>query len=159
MLRFTLCLLFIFSNVVLAQAAETQQPRWITTHIGRTQIEGMNVLIKWEQFTTQGSPLIADGSEKGFLLTPAIKRNFRIRFVMEHNKEVEAIYPLVPHNIFTNDGSAYVAFTSLALDPRGFQFSAVREQNGSIQVSYTNFTKNNQQLNGAFELDPLPLAH
>lgn len=157
------CLLFILTNSVMAQAAVNPSDlgiarvdfsQWQATHAGPTELDGLQVLAALEKVENkiEVPAFLAEGMQTLVPLAPATKKEYRLVIVAVDNPALRASYPLESATLNV-DGMNRFALVS----PEGaaeFQFQVIALEDGSLQVSYVRDVGQSVE-QGAFQLAPM----
>lgn len=166
MIRSTVvCLVFILTNAVMAQAAETgavhiNAQKWVTTYAGETEVDGLPVLANLDesQLGLQIPEAMADIDGGDLIvpsLMPVVKKSYRLNLLVSHNPRIQIAYPIESRRV-SIDGSVRAALVSDLEPNKDFHFVITQEANGSLHVTYTRKVTDGRVLTGDFMLAPVP---
>jgi hypothetical protein len=155
------CLVFIFANTVLSQAADfgtvrVNTQKWITTYSGEAEVDGLPVTAHLDE----GAPGLdipdVTVGEGTFVpsLTPVVRKTYRLNLVVSESPRVSFAFPVVARTI-SIEGSPRFAFVSDLAANKDFHFVITVEAGGSLRVSYTRKVSDGI-LEGDFALVPVP---
>lgn len=161
-MRTLTCLFFILTNSVIAQAdfqpqndgnVELQLQQWIPTYAGETEIDGLPVVVTFEEVKagTQVPSMVAMAPS----LLPVERQSYRLNLTISHRPVVRAIYEVNPSPVSVA-GDFRFAYLSVSNDERGFQFAALTEEDGTLLVTYTRQVVSGNPIKGEFRLYPVP---
>ena len=163
MLRaFICCFCFIMAHSVVAQANSIQTElgisrittdRWISTHAGQTQIDGINVVVMLE--TNRKSIVTPEYTVALPEFQEAAQKEYRLQVNAEENPTLRASYGLIPAQI-SEEGSFATALVSL--NPEEFHFVVAPTKDGSMVVTYTRQIGGGKTESGTFPMVPLLIA-
>lgn len=157
------CLLFILTNSVMAQAAVNPSDLgiarlnfsdWQATHAGPTELDGLQVLAALEKVENkiEVPAFLAEGMNTLVPLAPATKKEYRLVIVAVENPALRASYPLESRTLNV-DGMNRFALVS-PQDAAEFQFQVIALEDGSLQVSYVRDVGQSVE-QGEFQLAPM----
>jgi len=153
-----LCLVFILTNAVLAQASEgvVSTQKWITNYSAETEVNGLPVRANLDilDFGVQSPEAIGSRQTLAPSLLPVIKHNFRLNLVVSESPRIDFTYEVQPRMI-SIDGATHYAYVS-NLDDKNAQFVITTMENGSLHVSYTQQNADGAAATGEFTLVPVP---
>lgn len=167
-MRTLTCLIFILTNSVIAQAdfqpvdngtIQMETQKWIATHAGQTEIDGLPVIAALEEVHAgmQIPDMVAlHGETMVPSLLPVVQQSYRLTLTASHHPLIRASYEVNPTTI-SMEGDFRMAFVSSSADQRGFQFVATAENDGTIRVMYTRKVfGSGEPTHGEFQLSPVP---
>jgi len=163
MLRtFFCCFCIIMTHSVAAQANSLQTElgiarivtdRWISTHMGQTQIDGINVVVTLETLRKNFSMPGLNVAHPEF--QNHVAKEYRLQVNAEENPTLRARYGLIPAQI-SNEGELAAALVSQ--DSEEFHFVLAPAKDGSMMVSFTRQLGGGKTESGFFPLVPLLTA-
>ena len=159
------CFCFILTNTVIAQAGSIQAElgiariesyKWISTHSGQTQLDGMAVAASLESQTKDLSiPSLLAGTATASVQPAKSKKEYRLVLTSLENPRLKAHYVL-NSGVVSVDGQIRQGFTSA--NGEEFEFLLVPQEDGALDVSYTRKMGEGKTEQGKFTLEPLLLA-
>lgn len=157
------CFCFILTNSVMAQAGSIQAElgiariesyKWISTHSGQTQVDGMPVAAALESQTKDLS-IPSFLSETASVQPAKSKKEYRLVLTSLENPRLKAHYVLNP-GVVSVDGQIRQGFTSA--NGEEFEFLLIPQEDGALTVSYSRNLGEGKTEQGKFTLEPLLLA-
>jgi hypothetical protein len=155
---------FILSNSVIAQAstpqtdlgiAKIETSKWMATHAGSTQIDGLEVVASLETVTHE-IEIPKELANKMNTLVPLVsmkKKGFRIALTAVENPALRVKFPLVGKNVSVDGITRFAYITESDAD---FQFLIVAEEDGTLNASYVRKISANNFEEGEIRLEALP---
>ena len=163
-MRTLFCLLFILTNAVMAQAAETgalhiDTQKWITTHVGEGEVDGLPVTAQLEEspisLEIPGAMAAAPGDDTMVpTLNPIVKKSYRLNLLVSQSPRIQFAYPVEARRV-SLDGAVRFAYVS-DLDPgKDIHFVITTEADGALHVTYARKATSGV-VTGDFRLTSVP---
>jgi len=160
-----LCLAFILTNSVMAQAAlhpsdygiaRLQTNTWVATHAAQIQLDGMDVIAALEAVENdiEVPAIMANNFQTLVPLASMKKTAFRVVLTAIDNPSLSARFALNGRNININ-GETRFAFISQD-SSRDFQFVILAQKDGTYHAAFTRKLGQDDTEEGEFFMAPLP---
>jgi hypothetical protein len=155
---------FILSNSVIAQAstpqtdlgiAKVETSKWVATHAGNTQIDGLEVVASLETVTHE-IEIPKELANKMNTLVPLVslkKKSVRIALTAVENPSLRVKFPLVGRNVSVDGVTRFAYITESDSD---FQFLIVADDENNLTASYVRKISPNDFEEGEIQLSALP---
>ncbi len=154
---------FILTGSVMAQAAsphaqlgiaKVETSKWLATHAGNAEIDGLSVVASLETLTHEIEipKELANQMNTLVPLAPMKKKNYRMVFTAVENPTLQAKFDLVGRNV-SIDG--VVRFAYINANEAEFQFLIVPNEDGTLQAKYVRQIATNQFEEGEIQLNAL----
>jgi hypothetical protein len=144
MIRTLISFAFILTQSVLAQAADTNAQKWVTTYSAETEVEGLPVsahlqetLISWENPEA------------------VLKKAYRLNLIVSKSPLVQMNFAVEPRLVIMN-GNSRPVYVSSVDSPNGLHIVIVPEKDGSLHVNYLRDENEANPDSGEFALEPVP---
>jgi len=163
MSKLFLCLLFILTNSVMANAstlnndlgiARIEPNTWKATHAGELQLDGMPVVAALQMVETQMvlPAVLANNLHTLVPLHPTQKKSFRLIVAAVEKPTLRAQFELQGQTVSVDGVTRYAYVSKDSTDD--FQFLIVAEKDGTLRATYTRGSGTNLE-QGEFTLAPL----
>jgi hypothetical protein len=130
--------------------------RWIATHAGMTELDGLEVVAAVEALDGQIKvPALVTGVDVRLPTVPVQSKSYRITLVAQKDHDLQAQFSLVGRTVYVDGASRFALVTSTQSNYE-FQFLVLPKKDGSLEVRFTRDLGEGNTQEGSFILKEVP---